>query len=158
MPTRKEILEMLAQGRIDVTRATEMLNEASAPPPPPPAPEPAAEPVRFEPDAAAEQGPLMPPTPDRAPEPPMPPARSSSKPRWLHIHVSDLATGRNRVRVNVPLGLVKFGLGVGARFSDEIDPDMMDDVLRALDEEQMSGTLVEVEDLDDNEYVHIFVD
>jgi len=62
------------------------------------------------------------------------------------------------VRVNVPLGLVKFGLGVGARFSDEIDPDMMDDVLHALDEEQMSGTLVEVEDLDDNEYVHIFVD
>lgn len=148
MPTRKEILEMLAQGQIDVTRATEMLNEASAaPPPPPPAPEPAAEPAA--PASAAE------PAPPVAPEPR---SDSWSGPRWLHIHVSELDTGRSRVRVNVPLGLVNFGLRVGARFTDEVDSDMMNDVLRALDGQEFSGTLVEVEDLDDNEHVHIFVD
>jgi hypothetical protein len=147
MPTRKEILEMLAQGRIDVTRATEMLNEASATPTPPPAPEPPAEPVHPEP--AAE------PAPPLAPEPR---SESWTGPRWLHIHVSELDTGRNRVRVNVPLGLVNFGLRVGARFTDEVDSDMMSDVLRALNGQEFSGTLVEVEDLDDNEHVHIFVD
>jgi len=143
MPTRKEILEMLAQGQIDVTRATEMLNEANAAPP---APEPVAE-------RAEEAAPLV-----ETPTPSSPPAKPQSRSRWLHIHVSELDTGRNRVRVNVPLGLVSFGLRVGARFTDEVDSEMMRDVMRALHDQEISGTLVEVEDLDDNERVHIFVD
>lgn len=143
MPTRKEILEMLAQGQIDVTRATEMLNEVNAAPP---APEPLAE-------RAEEAAP-----PVETPAPSAPPAKPQSRSRWLHIHVSELDTGRNRVRVNVPLGLVSFGLRVGARFTDEVDSEMMRDVMRALHDQEISGTLVEVEDLDDNERVHIFVD
>lgn len=132
MSTRKEILERLANGEIDVTQAAELLND----PPPAAAAEPAA------------------PQPARVPQ---------TKPdqngrRWLHIHVSDLETGRNRVRVNVPLGLVHFGLKVGARFTDEMDSDMMQNVLDAIKDTTISGTLVEVEDLDDNEHVHIFVD
>jgi hypothetical protein len=136
MPTRKEVLEMLSRGEIDVTRATELLNQ-------PPEPEPVPE--KTAPEAA--------PVP-RAPTQEL----ARSKRRWLHIHVSDLETGKNRVRVNVPLGLVNFGLKVGARFTNEVDNDMIDDVLDALHDEELTGTLVEVEDVDDNERVHIFVD
>jgi hypothetical protein len=78
--------------------------------------------------------------------------------RWLHIHVSDLESGKNRVRVNVPLGLVQFGLRIGAHFTDEVDNDVIRDVVDALHDDQLTGTLVEVEDEDDNERVHIFID
>ena len=140
MPTRKEVLEMLSRGEIDVTRATELLNQ-------PPDPTPVLEET----------------APEAVPAPRAPAARpdqdlARTKRRWLHIHVSDLETGKNRVRVNVPLGLVNFGLKVGARFTNEVDNDMLTDVLDALQDEELTGTLVEVEDVDDNERVHIFVD
>lgn len=35
---------------------------------------------------------------------------------------------------------------------------MVHDVMDALKDETITGTLVEVEDLDDNERVHIFID
>ncbi|MBN1967421.1 MAG: hypothetical protein JW910_22395 [Anaerolineae bacterium] len=133
MSTRKEILEMLSAGEIDVDRATDLLSALS---------ESTEAPIR------------------EAPTPRPIPAAPKDKPgtRWLHIHVSDLESGRSRVRVNVPLGLVRFGLKVGARFTDEMDSGMMDDVMEALQGDAISGTLVEVEDLDDNERVHIYVD
>jgi hypothetical protein len=131
MVTRKEILQMLSEGTIDVARATEMLNDARE------SSEPAAPPVR---------------------EPEAPVAAGKPGRRWLHVHVSDLESGRQRVKVNVPLGLVNFGLKIGARFTDEMDETMMHDVLTALQDESLTGTLVEVEDLEDNERVHIFID
>jgi len=152
MATRTEILQLLSEGKIDVARATELLAEAreadqghdSAPSGPPPEPEPVPPP--------------LPPTAPATPEPPLPPAAGRKGSRWLHIHVSDLETGKNRVRVNVPLGLVNFGLQLGARFTDELNADVMRDVRDALRDGSLTGTLVEVEDLDDNERVHIFID
>jgi len=144
MVTRKEILEMLSNGAIDVDQATKMLNAAGA-----------AE-AEMPPHEAGNEG--DPALPVEAPEPDMPAKPKRKKRRWLHIHVSDLDTGRKRVRVNVPLGLVNFGLRFGARFTDELDADMTQDVLDALRDEGLTGTLVEVEDVEDNERVHIFVD
>lgn len=132
MATRKEILEMLARGELSTDEAADLLTGAGAASngDPPPAPKAVLK------------------------------APPKSKPgrRWLHIQVSDLASGKDRVRVNVPLGLVHFGLKVGARFTDEVDADMMHDVMEALHDGDLTGTLVEVEDLDDNERVHIYVD
>jgi hypothetical protein len=140
MSTRKEILEMLAAGEIDVTRATDMLSSLR---------DPSAEP--------AIPVPPEPPAPPRAPEPPALPVDTYGR-RWLRIHVSDLKSGRSRVKVNVPLGLVQFGLKIGSRFTDEVDSDMIADVMHVLESGDISGTLVEVEDMEDNERVHIFVD
>ncbi len=135
MTTRKDILQLLAEGRISVDDATEMLGalrEGSAD---------SAEPARAEPSPA---------------QPAAPKAKNGR--RWLHIHVSDLESGKGRVRVNVPLGMVNFGLKLGARFTDEVDSEMIHDVLDALRDDEIVGTLVEVEDVDDNERVHIFID
>jgi hypothetical protein len=141
MSTRKQILEMLSAGEIDVTRATELLNE-----------------MRTGDPVPAVEPPPEPPVPPPAPEEHLPEKRSKSGPRWLHIHVSDLESGKGRVRVNVPLGLVHFGLRIGARFTDEVDNDVIREVVDALDDHQLTGTLVEVEDVKDNERVHIFID
>lgn len=134
MATRKQILEMLSAGEIDVNRATEMLNAVHEP-------------------AAPE-----PPTPPEPPAPPVERAPHKNGPRWLHIQVSDLKSGKNRVKVNVPLGLVNFGLKIGARFTDEVNRDVMHNVIDALQDKELVGTLVEVEDEEDNERVHIYVD
>lgn len=140
MATRKEILEMLSTGKIDVTRATEMLNAVTSPEPP------------------------APPEPPAAPEPPEMPAYYPEKPkrkngpRWLHIQVSELQSGKNRVKVNVPLGLVQFGLKIGSHFTDEVNREVVHNVMDALHDQELVGTLVEVEDEADNERVHIYVD
>ncbi|MBI5959000.1 MAG: hypothetical protein HY866_09710 [Chloroflexi bacterium] len=135
MYTRKEVLQKLAQGEIDVTRATELLSEARDTDQPTPTPV-------SEPADAVE----------------VPSQKSKNGPRWLRIHVSDLTSGKQRVKVNVPLGLVSVGLKIGARFTDEVDHDVMHDVIHALEDKTLSGTLVEVEDVEDNERVHIFID
>ncbi|MCD4687066.1 MAG: DUF2089 domain-containing protein [Anaerolineae bacterium] len=132
MATRKEVLEMLARGEISTDEAAALLSGA----------------------ATASNG-----DPPASPKPVLKaPLKGKSGRRWLHIQVSDLASGKARVRVNVPLGLVHFGLKVGARFTDEVDAEMMHDILEALQDGDLTGTLVEVEDLDDNERVHIYVD
>lgn len=134
MSTRQEILEMLATGQIDVDEAERLLNATGD--------EPAGE---------------LPPQAESPAPAPRPQPRNGGR-RWLHIEVSSLETGRSRVRVNVPLGLVRFGMRVGARFTDELDADLLDDVLAAVDDPSISGTLVEVEDLEDDERVHIYID
>ncbi len=144
MASRKDILDMLARGEIDVDRATELLSQAHSAPAPdvPPPPEPEAP---------------IPPAP--APEPPRAAAaRGTGKPRWLRVHISELDTGRNRVKINVPLGLVRLGMKIGARFTDELNEDVIGDVLHVLESEDIDGTLVEVEDVEDNERVHVFVE
>lgn len=154
MASRKEILEMLANGQIDVERATELLAQTPSSPSPdaPPAPE-----TPPAPEAAVEP-PQPPPIPVPQPPPAPPRPAAPGKRRWLHIDVSELDSGRNRVRVNVPLGLMRFGMKIGARFTNELDRDVVNDVLHALDGEEIAGTLVEVEDVEDNERVHIYID
>lgn len=141
MATRKEILERLTAGEIDVTQATELLSAVGTAPAEPPAPSQASTPP-------------IPVTPVRRAEP----VTGNSGRRWLHVHVSDLANGESRVRVNVPLGLVNFGLKIGARFTNELDDEMVNDVMEVLQDDEFTGTLVEVEDMKDNERVHIYID
>jgi len=137
MTTRKDILQLLAEGRITVDDATEMLGALHG----------------FA-SAESEERPVV---EDARPAEPAPQKAKNGR-HWLHIHVSDLQSGKGRVRVNVPLGMVHFGLKLGARFTDEADSEMIHDVLAALSNEDMVGTLVEVEDMDDNERVQLFVD
>jgi len=153
MASRKEILEMLSHGQIDVERASELLAQTPAGPAPDTPPAPQTPP----PEAAAEP-PQPPPIPSPAPPPAPPRPAAPGKPRWLHVEVSELDSGRNRVRVNVPLGLMRFGIKIGARFTNELDRDVVNDVVQALDGEAIAGTLLEVEDVEDNERVHIYVD
>ncbi len=134
MTTRKEILEQLARGEIDAAQAAALLDR---------------------PPVKAAPAPPLPPDSAAAPRPPHPIVPGM---RWLRIHVSDLESGRSRVRVNVPLGLVQLGLRLGAHFTDEVDSDVIQDVMTALRDGAVSGTLVEVEDVADNERVHIFVE
>ena len=82
---------------------------------------------------------------------------NGGKPRWLKIRVRDRETGRNKVTVTLPVGLVSFGLGMARRFGadmGDVDPDEMMTMLKSGER----GMLVEVDDEEDNEHVQIYLD
>ncbi len=91
-------------------------------------------------------------------EPPLslPPAPAQTS-RWLRVRVTDLATGRQRVNVNMPLSWLSFGLRIGARFSPEVAGLDANELLAAL-QSGTNGPVVDVEDLDDGQRVQIFIE
>lgn len=89
--------------------------------------------------------------------PPPAPGPASLANRWLRIRVSDLATGRQRVNVNLPMSWVAAGLRIGSRYSAELDRLDVPQLLSEL-EAGAGGQIVEVEDLEDGERVQIFID
>jgi hypothetical protein len=91
-----------------------------------------------------------------APDGPAAPPRTG-KARWLHVRVTNLETGRAKVNVNLPFGLVRAGLKIGGKFAPEIEDVDWEELLAAIDE-GAQGKLVDVEDIEDGEKVEIFVD
>jgi hypothetical protein len=77
--------------------------------------------------------------------------------RWLRVRVTDRTSGKVKVNVNLPVGLLDVGLKMGARFA----PDMagMDlSSLQAAIKQGVQGRLIEVDDEKDNERVEVFVE
>lgn len=98
--------------------------------------------------SSAEQPRLMPPYNN---------TMSSGSARWLRVRVTDLSTGKHKVNVNIPMGLVNVGLKMGARFAPEmegVDIDQLTQLIRS----GATGKLIEVEDAADGERVEIFVE
>jgi len=82
---------------------------------------------------------------------------TKGKARWMRIRVTDLKTGRAKVNVNLPMGLVNFGMKMGARFAPEMENLDLAEVLEAI-KEGAQGKIVEVEDDEDNERVEIYIE
>lgn len=77
--------------------------------------------------------------------------------RWLHIEVTDSSRRRDRVRVNVPVGLVRAGVWMGSKFAKNMPPTLWESILDAIDNDEI-GTLVEVDDFENGEHVRIYID
>ena len=77
--------------------------------------------------------------------------------RWLRVRVTDRATGKSKVNVNLPVGLIDVGLKMGARFAPEMAGMDMNAIHVAI-KEGMQGKIVEIDDENDNERVEIFVE
>ena len=82
---------------------------------------------------------------------------AGGKARWMRIRVTDLKSGRAKVNVNLPMGLVNFGMKMGARFAPEMENLDLAEVLEAI-KEGAQGKIVEVEDDEDNERVEIYIE
>jgi hypothetical protein len=127
---RSDILQKLAAGELTVQLATEMLEKGDE-----------------QPETATAS----------ATAPAAIPAKRKNGIHWLHVQVTDIRTQRDRVRVNVPVGLIKAGLWIGSRFTDEIPANAWEEIQKALDSGE-TGALVEVEDFDNGERVRVYVD
>jgi hypothetical protein len=79
------------------------------------------------------------------------------KARWLRVRVTDRLTGRTKVNVNLPIGLVDVGLKMGARFAPEM-VGMDASVIQTALKNGVQGRIVALDDEEDDERVEIFVE
>ena len=82
---------------------------------------------------------------------------SATSNRWLHVRVSDLTSNRQRVNINLPTSWIEAGLKIGRNFAPELQDIDWQQISEAV-KSGNAGRLLEVEDLDDNQRVEIFVD
>ena len=76
---------------------------------------------------------------------------------WLRIRVTDIASGRSKASVQIPLGLIDAGMKIGAHFAPEVEGVDMTTVMDAL-RAGVTGKIIDVTDDEDGEHVEIFVD
>ncbi len=139
--TRIEILQKLSAGEITVEEATRLLQEASA--------EPAADSTAAaQADAQADAKPETPPDEQ---------SRQAVKPRWLRIRVSNSVTKRDYVKINIPFGFINAGHWMGHYFWGHAWAERWNRLMDAVDRGEI-GTLVEVEDEEGGDRVHIYVE
>ena len=86
------------------------------------------------------------------------PESETDEPRWLRVRVTDIGTGKESVRVNLPLSLVNVGLRMGARFVPDIDQELaMEELTEAL-EHGLTGKIVDIVDDEDGQRVELFIE
>jgi len=77
--------------------------------------------------------------------------------RFLRIQVSDMDSGKAKVNVTIPMGLVGAGLRMAERFAPEFEGFDLQELEEMLASGAM-GKMVEVRDEEDNELVEIYVE
>ncbi len=82
---------------------------------------------------------------------------SASGAKWLRVRVTEVATGRSKATVQIPISLMEAGMKIGAHFAPEIDGVDMSQLMEAL-RSGMTGKIIDVVDDEDGEHVEIFVE
>jgi hypothetical protein len=91
-------------------------------------------------------------------DPSGPQASPSTTGKWFRVRVTDLRTGRRKVNVNIPLGLVDIGMKMGAKFAPAgVEGLDMDKIIAAI-KSGGQGKVVDVEDEEDGEHVEVFIE
>jgi hypothetical protein len=73
------------------------------------------------------------------------------------VRVTDVASGKTRVNVNLPMSLVNVGLKMSARFAPELDQEQMNVIAEALKAGSL-GKVIDVVDEEDGEHVEVFIE
>jgi hypothetical protein len=77
--------------------------------------------------------------------------------RYMRVKVTDTFSGKTKVSVNLPLGLVDTGLNIAANFMPDMGTDAAAEISSAINE-GMTGKIVDVFDEEDGEHIEIFID
>ncbi|MFZ2095718.1 MAG: hypothetical protein WAV05_03685 [Anaerolineales bacterium] len=73
----------------------------------------------------------------------------------LRVRVTDMVTGKSKVSVNLPLGLVDAGMSIASQYAPDVNFSQIADAIRA---GQMEGKIVDVVDEEDGEHIEVFID
>jgi hypothetical protein len=84
-------------------------------------------------------------------------ASGGKTPRWFRVRVTDLVTGKTKTSVNIPLGLMEWGLKIGAQYAPEVQGLDMNQLTEMLQAGAM-GKVVDVIDEEDGEHVEIYIE
>jgi len=78
-------------------------------------------------------------------------------PRRFKVRITDLATGRAKVNLSIPMGLVDVGVKMGARFTPEMEGANFAEVIAAI-KSGAHGRIVDMTDEGEGERVEIYVE
>ncbi len=145
---RKEILDLLASGKINVDEAATLLSQAKAA-----AIEPEID-VEVLKEAAVEEPAAEEPVALKMGAEPS--SGIGKNPSWFRVRVNNLDTGKSKVSVNIPVRMLKFGFTVASHFTPEMDFNMQE--LQSMLMEGESGILVDVQNEESNEHVQIYLE
>lgn len=107
---------------------------------------------------SAEEGARLLEALDKPASEPTPSADPSTHGHWLYVRVTDMRSGKRKVNVKIPLGLVDVGLKMGAKFSPVgIEGLDLNQILAAI-KAGSSGKIVDVEDERDGEHVEVYIE
>ena len=82
---------------------------------------------------------------------------TAAQPRLFKIRITDLATGKDKVNVTIPMSLVNVGVKMGARFTPDMEGVNLDEVITAI-RQGAHGRIVDVTDEREGERVEIYVE
>ncbi len=82
---------------------------------------------------------------------------SGRSPRWFRVTVTDTDTGKSRVNVRLPIGMVRAGMKMGMRFAPEVEGLDLDELTQILRSGEV-GKFVDVYDEQDGEHVEVFIE
>ena len=77
--------------------------------------------------------------------------------RWLRIRVTERGSGRQKMNVTVPVGLIDVGMKMGARFAPEMAGFDMDAIQAAI-RGGVQGRIIVAENERDDERIELFVE
>ncbi len=77
--------------------------------------------------------------------------------RVVRLRVTNLAINRQKANVTVPLELIDVGLRLGTRLAPQMGGSALESLLRAI-QSGATGRVLDLQDLEENERVEIFVE
>ena len=80
----------------------------------------------------------------------------SRESRYMRVRVTDVSSGKTKVSVNLPLGLVDAGLNIASNFMPDMGQDAASEISAAINE-GLTGKIVDVMD-EDGEHIEIFIE
>lgn len=82
---------------------------------------------------------------------------SGKQARWFRVRVTDMSSGKTKTSVNIPLGLMEWGLQIGAQYAPDLGGLDTEQLMEMLQTGAM-GKIVDVIDEEDGEHVEIFIE
>ena len=73
----------------------------------------------------------------------------------LRVRVTDMLTGKAKVSVNLPVGLVDAGMSIASQYAPDVNFGQIADAIRS---GQMEGKIIDVVDEEDGEHIKVFID
>jgi hypothetical protein len=89
--------------------------------------------------------------------PRFPAIKPAGEPRWFRVKVTDMVSGKTKVSVNIPLGLMEWGTQIAAHFAPEV-ADLEFEQVKEMLQSGVEGKVVDVIDEEDGEHVEIFIE
>jgi hypothetical protein len=86
-----------------------------------------------------------------------PPTASARNGRWFRVLVTDTTTGKTRVNIRIPVGLVSAGMKMGARFAPQVEGLDTEQLMQQLSSGE-TGKIVDVYNDDEDEHVEVFIE